>query len=149
VGARVAHFDQTVDDRCTFCRILYPPVQTREDFFHLFRSCPITEGLIQNLIKRLRLNIKYYSPGTDPESKFEKLYWYGTQDNKTDVSSLLVFELFRYILWKFKTRRRLPRIIEVKDIFLNMLEIMIAIKPKLRSAILHNGIIANILQALG
>jgi hypothetical protein len=65
------------------------------------------------------------------------------------VSSLLVFELFRYILWKFKTRRRLPRIIEVKDIFLNMLEIMIAIKPKLRSAILHNEIIANILQALG
>jgi hypothetical protein len=55
VGARVAHFDDEVDERCTFCRILYPPTRTREDFIRLFRTCPITVGLIQNLIRLFRL----------------------------------------------------------------------------------------------
>jgi hypothetical protein len=36
--ARVAHFDKNADESCTFCRLLYPAVRTREDFLHLFRN---------------------------------------------------------------------------------------------------------------
>jgi hypothetical protein len=34
VGARVGHFDETADERCTFCRLIYPATNTREDFLH-------------------------------------------------------------------------------------------------------------------
>ena len=66
-----------------------------------------------------------------------------------DPTLLLIFELFRYCLWKFKTRRVLPRIRELLDIYLNMLETMIKIKPVLRHKIANNPLISNILQALG
>ncbi len=36
VGARVAHFDDNADKRCTFCRLLYPGTNTRENFIHIF-----------------------------------------------------------------------------------------------------------------
>jgi hypothetical protein len=70
VGARVGHFDETADERCTFCRLLYLATNTREDFLHLFRTCPITVGLIQNLIRKLRLPIR--PPTTDPDPIFDE-----------------------------------------------------------------------------
>jgi hypothetical protein len=72
VGARVAHFDDTVDERCTFCRLLYQGTNTREDFLHIFRTCPITVGLLQNLFRALRLPIPRPDPNPDPV--LEKLY---------------------------------------------------------------------------
>jgi hypothetical protein len=147
VGARVGHFDETADERCTFCRLLYPATNTREDFLHLFRSCPITVGLIQNLIRKFRLPIR--PPNTDPDPIFDKIYWYGTDENETKLATIVFFDLFRYVLWKFKTRRRLPRIMELSDIFTSMLGTIVTIKPKLRTAIFNTRIIANVLQALG
>ena len=149
VGARVAHFDDTVDERCTFCRLLFQGTNSREDFVHIFRTCPITVGLIQNLIRLLRLQIPV--PGRNPDPNFDKLYWYGLEGNGTDgsVPIIIFFDLFRYCLWKFKTRRKLPRIIELSEIFTSMLGTILFIKPKLRAAIFNNRLIANVLQALG
>ena len=147
VGAREAHFDADADERCTFCRILFPPVQTREDFIHLFYDCPITDGLINNFLRRLRIDLPRNR--NDPDPDFKKYYWYGTKNLNPDPTLLLIFELFRYCLWKFKTRRILPRIRELLDIYLNMLETMIKIKLVLRNKIANNPLISNILQALG
>ncbi len=104
-------------------------------------------GLIQNIIRKLRLPIR--PPMTDPDPIFDKIYWYGTDDNETKLATIIFFDLFRYCLWKFKTRRRLPRIMELSDIFTSMLGTIITIKPKLRTAIFNTRIIANVLQALG
>jgi hypothetical protein len=147
VGARVAHFDDNADDRCTFCRLLYPGTNTREDFIHIFRTCPITVGLIQNLIRRLRLTVPI--PGPNPDPYFDNLYWYGTDGNESSLACLIFFDLFRYCLWKFKTRRKLPRILELTDILLSMLGTILAVKPKLRITFFNTRLIANVLQALG
>ncbi len=149
VGARVADFDDTVDERCTFCRLLFQGTNSREDFVHIFRTCPITVGLIQNLIRLFRLQIPV--PDRNPDPYFDKIYWYGLDGNGTDgtVSIIIFFDLFRYCLWKFKTRRKLPRIIELSEIFTSMLGTILTIKPKLRAAIFNNRLIANVLQALG
>jgi hypothetical protein len=147
VGARVAHFDDNVDERCTFCRLLYPGTNTREDFIHIFRTCPITVGLIQNLIRRLRLTVPI--PGPNPDPYFDNLYWYGTDGNESSLACLIFFDLFRYCLWKFKTRRKLPRILELTDILLSMLGTILAVKPKLRITFFNTRLIANVLQALG
>ncbi len=61
----------------------------------------------------------------------------------------IFFDLFRYCLWKFKTRRKLPRIIELSDIYLAILDTILTIKPKLRRLFFNNRLIANTLQALG
>ncbi len=61
----------------------------------------------------------------------------------------IYFDLFRYVLWKFKTRRILPRIAEFISIYTSLLDTIIAIKPKIRAKIFNNRLIANILQALG
>jgi len=147
VGARVAHFDDTVDERCTFCRLLYNGTNAREDFIHIFRTCPITVGLLQNLFRALRLPIPRPDPNPDPV--FEKLYWYGIDGNDSSLASIIFFDLFRYCLWKFKTRRKLPRIVELMDIFLPMLGTILTIKPKLRTCFFNTRLIANVLQALG
>ena len=155
----MAHFDQDVDERCTFCRILYPPTDERETFSHIFRTCRIVEELTKKFIRVFRLPIVYRyalfdpdldpDPTRDPDPTFDYLYWYGLYDQKNDAGSVVFFELFRYVLWKFKTRRRLPILRELKDIFLNMLETMLHLKPKLRQIISNNNLISNILQALG
>jgi len=62
---------------------------------------------------------------------------------------LIFFDLFRFVLWKFKTRRLLPRITDVGDILTNILDTILTLKPKLRAQIFNNRLIANILQALG
>ena len=82
VGARVAHFDADADERCTFCRILYPPIQTREDFIHLFYDCPITEMLTNNFLLRLRIDL--HRNGNNPDPDFKKYYWYGTKNMNPD-----------------------------------------------------------------
>ncbi len=83
VGARVAHFDE----RCTFCRLLYPPTRTREDFIHRFRSCPITVGIIQNLIFRTRIAVLV--PDADPEPDFDNLFWYGIEEGETKLELVM------------------------------------------------------------
>jgi hypothetical protein len=147
IGARVAHFDENVDDRCTFCRILYPAVQTREEFLHLFRTCPITLGLLRNTVRLWRLPITV--PGPDPDPVFENLYWYGIENEENKMELSIYFDLFRYVLWKFKTRRVLPRIAEFISIYTSLLDTILAIKPKIRAKIFNNRLIANVLQALG
>jgi hypothetical protein len=147
LGARVAHFDENVDERCTFCRLLYPAVRTREDFLHLFRNCPITLGILRNLTWLWRLPITV--PGPDQDLFFDKLYWYGIENDESKIVLLIFFDLIRYVLWKFKTRRTLPRIIEFASILSSMLDMVLTLKPKIRTLFFNNHLIANVLQALG
>jgi hypothetical protein len=77
------------------------------------------------------------------------MYWYGIDGEEYFLSLQIFFEIFRYCLWKFKTRRRLPRIVELSDIYLAILDTILSIKPKLRRLFFNNRLIANTLQALG
>ena len=147
IGARVAHFDENADERCTFCRILYQETRQHEDFIHLFRTCPITTGLLQNIFRRFQILIQ--APGPDPDNNFDNMFWYGIDGTEHSQALQVFFDIFRYCLWKFKTRRRLPRIVELSEIFLAILDTILAIKPKLRRKFFNNRLIANVLQALG
>jgi hypothetical protein len=49
------------------------------------------------------------------------------------------------VLWKFKNRRKLPRILELSEIFISMLDTILTTKPKLRTAIFKTRLIVNIL----
>ncbi len=131
LGARVAHFDENADERCTFCRLLYPAVRTREDFSHLFRNCPITIGLLHNMVRLWRLPLTV--PGPDPDPDFENLYWYGIEDGESKLVLTIFFDLFRYVLWKFKTRRVLPRIVEFISVYTSLLDTILSIQPKIRT----------------
>jgi hypothetical protein len=73
-------------------------------FLHIFRMCPISVGLIQNLIRRFHLPIP---SNLDPE--LDKLYWHGIEENEPNYLLKYFLTKFRYCLWKFKTRRKLSR----------------------------------------
>ncbi len=104
-------------------------------------------GLLRNLIIKYRLQIT--APGADPDPVFDNLYWYGIEEGESKIVLLIFFDLFRFVLWKFKTRRILPRINDVGDILTDILDTILSLKPKLRAQIFNNRLIANILQALG
>jgi hypothetical protein len=87
-------------------------------------------------------------PGGEQDPIFDRIYWYGIDGNDSNLALIIFFDLFRYTLWKFKTRRN-TQIKELSEIFTAMLDTIITIKTKLRALFFNNRLIANILQALG
>ena len=69
---RINAFDDTVDPRCTFCRIIDNNTASRDGLSHVFRTCIVTDRLIAQLITKLE-------PIPDPNSiEFKHMYWYGS-----------------------------------------------------------------------
>ena len=58
---RINAFDDTVDPRCTFCRIIDNNTASRDGLSHVFRTCIVTDRLIAQLITKLE-------PIPDPNS---------------------------------------------------------------------------------
>ena len=101
---RVNAYDVTVDPRCSFCRIIDSRTVTRENFSHLFLTCPVTRILLDSFVRRLE-------PVPDIDTVFFKdMYWYGklTDENFNEPQILFVMDCFRFVLWSFKTRRKIP-----------------------------------------
>jgi hypothetical protein len=140
---RLNSFDSTVSKNCTFCRIRN--TYNEETFSHLFFSCPSTWGLLQVVLFRME-------PRPDPDlADFKKMYWYGaTEDFSNDRRAILIiFELFRYTLWKFKQRRKLPNNNMFLDEFLFTLSVATSQSREIRFSIERCNLIANFLQARG
>ena len=101
---RINAFDDTVDPRCTFCRIIDNNTASRDGLSHVFCTCIVTDRLIAQLINKLE-------PIPDPNSiEFKHMYWYGSLPENPQLTPyiLLVFDTFRYVLWKYKLRRKIP-----------------------------------------
>jgi hypothetical protein len=65
-----------------------------------------------------------------------------------DGLALLVYDIFRYLIWRSKLKKIFPRIDILLSEFSSILGTAIAVKPGLRAALLRNNNISNILQVL-
>ena len=101
---RVNAYDNTVDPRCSFCKIIDYQSTTRENFKHLFLTCPVTRVLMEHFILRLEP-----VPNLDTVI-FEDMYWFGRIVNERSAEPLLLFimDCFRFTIWNFKVRRKVP-----------------------------------------
>jgi len=120
------------DPNCTFCKI--KGVGIRDGFGHLFFTCNTTNTLklgVENIV--------------GPTSIYE--YWFGLNDDKVNLETLLIWETFRYVIWKNKQRRRLPNLVIVISEMCTILKIMSKLN-KFVGTVLKNPL-ARCMQALG
>ncbi len=129
LNSRVAHFQENTTDQCSFCRILNQDTNNRETFPHLFLDCPVIRTALNGFLRLSGSNIQ----GNDPNLKF--CYWFGMYNNEHNKSLALVFSTFRFCIWKFRLRKRIPRSIELFEILDTLLQNIEKIKPKIGSAI--------------
>ena len=100
-------FDETVNPNCSFCRIIDRDTRTRDGFEHLFRTCPVTSRL---LVQVQWCNL--FKPQLDINSEsFDNLYWYSKAPAGYKESLLipLMADFSKYVLWKYKVRKRIPK----------------------------------------
>jgi hypothetical protein len=142
-GTRAANYVVNLDDRCSFCCIINPDTVARESFFHLFFTCPTTCLLLRGVT---RLGGLLHSP--DDDSFMEK-YWFGSRDGKSSVSLILIYEIFRYVIWKFKLRRIVPTQLYFFDNFVSCLRHVKLLRPVFFDTLLEHFNRETILQALG
>ncbi len=140
---RAAHFVQNLSDKCSFCRIINPDTNTRENFSHLFFDCPISNLVLNGFIRLSGIRVL----GNDPNIR--NIYWNGIIQNSLNKELLLIFELFRYCVWKSKIRRTVPRARTILYFLSNILSTIFSIKPEIETKIRNNLICAPLLQALG
>jgi hypothetical protein len=99
LNARVAHFNDNTDPVCTFCkkRKIFPA--PRETFSHMFWYCPVTNEIIHNF-ERDFLNFRITKEN----------FFVNQLENASPPCRLIqhTFNLFKFILWKFKLKKRAP-----------------------------------------
>jgi hypothetical protein len=97
VGARVAHYNENTDPRCTFCVKKMISPADRETFIHLFWNCTVTSSLIDKFAGT------YFRSTTTKEC-----YFYGYINGITCPIRLMIWNIFRHTLWLFRQKKRLP-----------------------------------------
>ncbi len=141
---RLAHLIDT-DANCFFCKCFSTPNLQKESFVNLFRGCPFTSNI---LVQFLRLN-RIALP--DP-ANFEETYWYGSIDQATCKSTLLLFDCFRYCIWNFKNKKNVPTVSNLNNMIDGILSGIFTRRPHLLRdffAIPHLNYFARNLQAAG
>ena len=140
---RLNAFDNTISKNCTFCRIRN--MVADETFEHLFFSCPTTRILLQHLVLA-------FEPIPDLDVDiFLNMYWYGIYEENPQYEKtiLLIFDLFRYCLWKVKKKRSIPNKQRFLDEYKFVLLSCTFSNLKLRASIENCNLVANLLPAQG
>ena len=101
---RLNAIDPTVPVTCNFCRIIDRDTEQRDSFPHFFFTCPTTNRLLGQWCTNFEPQINLDS------EDFIKLYWYRIPPEGIPASELipLISDLFKFILWKFKSRKKIP-----------------------------------------
>jgi hypothetical protein len=136
-----------IDPRCTFCRINDDKTDTWDSFCHLFYNCPVTISLLKEFFKKIDI------PFND-DIYTRDIYWYGIYDKDDKCASTLTcftitFDVFRYILYKFKARRIVPVFADLYDQIIFVLKCIGSANKKIMSAFSKNKNLSRLIQALG
>jgi hypothetical protein len=100
LNSRVAHFNNEIDARCTFCKITGPFPVPSETFVHIFFDCPSVYKIIQTLYSRYFLN-----------QTITKENYFLANYSEIEIDNLpinILLDLFRYLIWQEKLGKKLP-----------------------------------------
>jgi len=123
-----------ISPMCNFCRISNR--NCRDGFRHLFRECATTDFLLRELCKICEV------PVPEPNQ-----FWFGVENGSQDTNKLLLYEIFRYGVWKFKQRRKVPNIRMFLGELCVILTTVTNTNPSVNAAL--KPILARCKQALG
>jgi hypothetical protein len=141
---RVNAFIPGADPRCAFCRIRDNDMVQRESLPHLFFNCPSTVHLLNEFKQR------YFPIGVE---NLEKFYWYGTGtgtgiDNYQSIY-LLIWDLFRYVLYQYKSKGSIPNYVMFERDLLFALRTQLMCISKYKENMAQNDFFAILLRAIG
>ena len=142
---RLNTFDNDVSPLCTFCRIIDRDTMVQDSFVHFFYNCPVTNNLLFQWTRAL------VPPPDINTLNFKKLYWYGYDEISNDQTGSLglVMDIFKYVVWKSKQRRRLPNSIMLSREIGFILDLACAENVSFRHTSSNINLIANLFQARG
>ena len=142
---RLNAIDPTVPVTCNFCRIIDRDTEQRDSFPHFFFTCPTTNRLLSQWCTNFEPQINLNS------EDFIKLYWYGIPPEGIPALELipLISDLFKFILWKFKSRKKIPNYPAFIAEFRFALSSLAAQSVRTRTALLNNIFFTNFFQVLG
>jgi hypothetical protein len=120
INTRVSHFDNSVDRRCTICkinqsnnnigtRVNVAPVPVTvliadESFKHVFLDCPLVRKLHDQFLE------KYFNSLTfNTEAERAKFFLYGTVPGNVNYNIFIhaSIMLFQYGIWQMKLKKRI------------------------------------------
>jgi hypothetical protein len=139
---RKSHFYGT-DGRCFFCKNMNPPLNNKESFHHLFFTCPLTNTILNRTL------IAYNIIFAEPNVNFNVVYWYGTINQSLCLPTLFFFDTFRFCLWNFKIRKKIPRTESFMEMLTTVFSSVFLTNKKLRKKFDNVPHFNNFLQALG
>jgi hypothetical protein len=110
---RLNSYLQEVDPSCTFCNITHNRPAPRDSVSHCFLHCNSVQSLLTDFIMILGINLDINS------SQFAKLYWFGYTAGDVNITvrcfaTSLIFDGFRYVLFKNRQRRHLPSSLQLQ-----------------------------------
>jgi hypothetical protein len=137
-----------VDPRCTYCTLMDRFTVQRDSFRHCFLDCDVTFTLIRRLLTLLRFDVVL------PGVQFYNLYWYGLYKVEQLTKCrhfifLLIFDAFRYTLFKFRRRKKFPRNNDFFDEMRFFLNCILTTNKKTKELFFNTFEVANFLQARG
>jgi hypothetical protein len=120
----------------------------RESFNHCFLLCATVQGWLHNLLNLISLDNDLNN------ENFRQLYWFGIQHVETLTVAkqkifLLIFDLFRYLVFKNKVKKRIPSNNTFASEYLFALRWFLYSNKKLKRATTGIPELANLLRALG
>ena len=142
---RLNAWDPDISPYCTFCRIIDRDTRIRDGFLHFFFDCPVTFRLLQ------QWGAIFEPPFNPNHPSFLQLYWYGSVEEPHFNPTAIIFicDCFKYILWKFKQRRKIPNFDSFRSQLLEIIFNSSCLNKSLKLGIQNNNLIANFLQARG
>jgi hypothetical protein len=104
---RLNSYRPEVNPGCTFCRIIDNNNYPRDSYIHCFYECFTVKTWLTNVFSLMDLDIIMDSVD------FRNLYWYGLYKCETltvlrHKIFLLIFDQFRYTVFKNRLRKRMP-----------------------------------------
>jgi hypothetical protein len=141
---RIQNYIANVNPNCVFCRIRH--IQIRESFFHCFWEC---HSMSQWRTTFFNLYFQDMTGNLD----LQLFYWYGIADPDqtllTHSAILAVWDVFRYVIFKLKTRNILPNFETINREFLFLLSSMCKVSTQLSAQMNNNPLFSRIGPALG
>jgi Reverse transcriptase (RNA-dependent DNA polymerase) len=142
---RLNSYIDTVDPRCTFCRIKDADTTQRDSLSHCFLHCCVTKKLLLSICDRIGIDIS--------NENFPQLYWYGIlidDPNKTScLMSTIIFDIFRYLLFKHRQRRHIPNFDTFFGEYIFIMKVILKCSKSFRDSISGSNPLTRFLQAIG
>jgi hypothetical protein len=141
---RINAFNNQVDPRCNFCRIRDPDTVTRDSLSHFFFECNTTNNI-------LRATLEKYFPDRRTEIEAKMFYWYGicTDNGSHQSINLLIWDIFRFVLFRYKKKRVVPNFHTVEKDLLFFLRTFLLVNSVNKHTFENNEFYARLNQALG